>query len=303
MKTIIITILIIGYSTILNSQVPYREIDKWGFIEWNYTKDFEVIIEPQFDEAFFFQGEYARIRVNDKFGFIDKSGKLVVDTIYDYATDFYNGFASVWKNGSQKILNEQLELKYTYPYGFKTIKENKGLDYIVSSFIMPQDFNKKTFKKIKPEEIIYHHVYHSGKHGSANHLIYFVKKANKWGAYYGDELVIPIEYDSIYWIANTYYVTVKGNYKGLYEKNGVEFKKILNCEYELIETINYYNRMVFLAKYLKNGLWGYHYNYNTVTPKYKQIEKTSESKILKVVTTSGNYGYINYDTGEEYFLE
>ncbi len=43
------------------------------------------MIEPQFDGAFPFDGGLADVRVGDKYGFIDKTGKFVIEPRFDFA--------------------------------------------------------------------------------------------------------------------------------------------------------------------------------------------------------------------------
>lgn len=40
-------------------------------------------------------------RQSDKYGYLDETGKLVIDTLYDFADDFYNGLALVLKDGQK----------------------------------------------------------------------------------------------------------------------------------------------------------------------------------------------------------
>ncbi len=47
---------------------------KWGFID----KTGKVVIEPQFDDAWLFrEGGLASVKIGDKHGYIDKTGKYV----------------------------------------------------------------------------------------------------------------------------------------------------------------------------------------------------------------------------------
>ena len=56
----------------------------WGYIN---TKG-EVAIKGPFDDAYFFYGELARIKLNGRYGFIDKKGNLVIPARYHLAHDF-----------------------------------------------------------------------------------------------------------------------------------------------------------------------------------------------------------------------
>ena len=64
---------------------------KYGFID----KSGKVVIEPQFDDAEDFSEGLAQVGKDGKWGFIDKSGKVVIEPQYDYVGDFSEGLAKV----------------------------------------------------------------------------------------------------------------------------------------------------------------------------------------------------------------
>jgi hypothetical protein len=68
---------------------------KWGYID----KNGEWAIPPQFDELTgFFSGGLAALKKDEKYGYIDKDGKPVIDYIFDRADNFINGVAIVSVN-------------------------------------------------------------------------------------------------------------------------------------------------------------------------------------------------------------
>nr|NQU90583.1 WG repeat-containing protein [Bacteroidota bacterium] len=78
-------------------------IDKYG----------NELFEPKYQFASAYQDGYARINSNGglrgKYGFIDKKGNIVIDTIYDGATNFFNGLALVWLDGVKIIIDKSGE--------------------------------------------------------------------------------------------------------------------------------------------------------------------------------------------------
>ncbi|ECR3642583.1 WG repeat-containing protein, partial [Campylobacter coli] len=52
---------------------------KWGFID----KNGEFAIKPNFDDAWYFREGLAKVGLNGKYGLIDKSGKIVIEPIFD----------------------------------------------------------------------------------------------------------------------------------------------------------------------------------------------------------------------------
>jgi len=64
---------------------------KWGFID----KTGNIIIQPQYDEALSFFDGLARVKREGKYGFINKEGKEVILLMYDDARNFSRGLAAV----------------------------------------------------------------------------------------------------------------------------------------------------------------------------------------------------------------
>ena len=58
---------------------------KYGFID----KTDKVVIPIKYDYAWSFSKGLAKVELNGKYGFIDKSGKVVIPIKYDYAWDFF----------------------------------------------------------------------------------------------------------------------------------------------------------------------------------------------------------------------
>jgi len=54
---------------------PIEQDGKWGFID----KTGRIVIKPQFDEAVDFSEGLARVKIGDKWGFIDEMGKIVIE--------------------------------------------------------------------------------------------------------------------------------------------------------------------------------------------------------------------------------
>ncbi|HEY0427788.1 MAG TPA: WG repeat-containing protein [Pyrinomonadaceae bacterium] len=70
---------------------PFELDGKWGYI----NKTGQIIISPQFDEAGFFSDGLAKVKAENKFGFIDEKGKFVINPKYLEAQRFSEGIAAV----------------------------------------------------------------------------------------------------------------------------------------------------------------------------------------------------------------
>lgn len=64
---------------------------KYGFID----KTGKIIIKPQFEYAYDFSEGFGRIVAKGKYGFIDKTGKIIIKPQFDDAWNFSDGLAKV----------------------------------------------------------------------------------------------------------------------------------------------------------------------------------------------------------------
>ena len=64
---------------------------KQGFID----RTGKIVIEARFDEARVFSEGLAAVRVGDKWGYVDPSGRMVIEPQFDMAVPFYDGLALV----------------------------------------------------------------------------------------------------------------------------------------------------------------------------------------------------------------
>jgi hypothetical protein len=85
-------------STVTTGQklVPCNEVDPqtkkktWGFCDCYYAT---TVIKCQYDTTFAFTEGLGRIRQAGKYGFVDKTGKLIIPAKYDGAMEFSEGLA------------------------------------------------------------------------------------------------------------------------------------------------------------------------------------------------------------------
>ena len=74
---------------------------KWGFI----NKNGEVIITPQFDDARSFSNGLAAVQVDGLWGFINAQGEMVIEPQFEDARDFNsNGCVFVLTDSEWKLL-------------------------------------------------------------------------------------------------------------------------------------------------------------------------------------------------------
>jgi hypothetical protein len=74
---------------------------KYGFID----KTGRLVVTPRFDGAEPFSQGLAAVRVDKKYGYIDKTGKWVVQPVFDSASSFHEGAALVEKDGKYGFIS------------------------------------------------------------------------------------------------------------------------------------------------------------------------------------------------------
>ena len=87
---------------------------KMGYID----SSGKMIIEPIFWVAYEFSEGLAAARLNGTYGYINTSGQFVIPPQYDYATAFVDGLAIVYKNGKPFYINKQgyKPFQVVFPY-------------------------------------------------------------------------------------------------------------------------------------------------------------------------------------------
>ncbi|UIR56814.1 WG repeat-containing protein [Sphingobacterium sp. SRCM116780] len=178
----------------------YKYIDTMGnFLPYSFIRNSEFEVEKNFENG--------RAKVhnsnlkNIKYGYIDLSGKLIVDYQYDYATPFSDSLAVVKNN---------------HFFGYIDIHGNavlKNLNYdILTSF---------------HENIAI--VYNTGKTLSSDFLYGAINKKR--------ELIIPLEFNRIDDFKEGYAIAQKeqGGQFGVIDKNG---KFVIRPKYELLQSFS-----------------------------------------------------------------
>ena len=123
--TILLTLMIFGHQA--NAQqtngqsktlYPIMENGLWGFID----KSGQVIIEPKFRSAGQFSEGLAPVRLNGTYGFIDMTGNFVIQPKYDVAYPFEQEQAMIYIDGKPYYIDKNgkttFEHNFTKIYGF-----------------------------------------------------------------------------------------------------------------------------------------------------------------------------------------
>ena len=85
---------------------------KWGFKE----RTGKTVIEPVYDEVFTFHEDLCCVEQEEKFGFINREGEVVIPIEYDCATSFSEGYACVFKREKCGYINVKNEVVVPFDY-------------------------------------------------------------------------------------------------------------------------------------------------------------------------------------------
>lgn len=80
-----------------------RENEKTGYI----NSSGEIVIKPRFANGYDFSEGLAAVREDGLFGYINTSGNFVLKPKYDHATNFVNGVAVVFEDGVKKLIDKK----------------------------------------------------------------------------------------------------------------------------------------------------------------------------------------------------
>ncbi len=96
----------LSYDALMMNYYAYElYCDDYSYRDFTFVDRSGRIIASGFDDAYGFYEDYAAVKKNGKWGYIDKNGDLVVDFIFDKATAISDGSAWVIYKGKTGRLN------------------------------------------------------------------------------------------------------------------------------------------------------------------------------------------------------
>jgi hypothetical protein len=114
MKYILVAVLFFASTPFFAQQHLFKIIEnnKVGYINQNGN----VIIKPVYKSGTNFANGAAAVREDGLFGLIDTMGKYLTEPKYDYISEFTNGIAEAWLNDKTIIINSKGEKIFDYQY-------------------------------------------------------------------------------------------------------------------------------------------------------------------------------------------
>lgn len=247
------------------------ENNKYGYINSSGT----IVIKPQFDVAFPFSEGLALVESNEKYGYINEKGVFVIKPQFLDAYDFCNGLARVSKNVvTNEYLGETQEL-----YGYINNKGQQVIDY---KFSKCGDFSNDLAWITKGVTFKFYDLIDKKGNYILKSDVAFKQDSN------GKTQMILNSASEIYG-ANAFSEGLSCvNYKGKYGFIDKSCKLVISASYDKA-----YSFSEGLAAVSKNGKWGFINKTNKmiISAKYDNVGSFSEN--LAMVNVSGKYGYID----------
>ena len=269
--------------------------------KWGYANEEGVIIIPyKYDSVSFFSSGLAVAEIEGKFGFLKSNGDWHIKPIYEHATNFDYNCASVIDHGIQKNINRKN-------------KKCKKITFLQGGCIPPTHRAKK-------ED---HSIFKNGKNAIINDKYFKDSITNKVEI---DKDTTLFVFDEIIEFSLWKILIKKGGKYGLYDVNGMKDISVYGKEYEVYEIDRGYglDSIIFQFDELKieyqtfaglkdryevrktpfriGNLWGIITNHGQIIlhPKYLDVEIYNWN-LAKVEFEKNKFGYVDIYKRKEYF--
>jgi hypothetical protein len=251
------------------SLIPYRQGNLWGYA----APDKSIVIKPQFEDAKLFQEGFAAVKKAGKYGYIDKTGKLVIPAKYFVAKPFRFGFyaasGKVTEPGDGQ-LNPQKTVLFAgvapAANGYEICIDTKGKQLVKCPAIADNsapDVNKpntvtiiSNYSTIRKTDL-YDKILDDYKMPGAEDSYYIAIRNNKVGVFNKTfDVIVPFEYDSIKKLnmgAMPYLIVAKDGLKGILFGNGSNYMAVENTRLDYVKADDDMNYLIF-TKDGKTGL-------------------------------------------------
>ena len=220
--------------------------NKYGFID----KQGNLVINFQYDSAYSFSDGIAGVQKNGKWGCIDKHGNLLIDYQYTLYGGYQEGLISVQKNGKMGYVDKEgktvIDFKYDIAKPF-----SEGLAHVFI-YTDPQNFTGqgRYIDKMGNTMIIEPKGYTTS--GIFKDGLVSIYNSNKSGIGYMDKqgkIVIDCLYNSVGEFSEGLAKVKKNDKYGFIDKQG---NIIIDFEYDFAESFS-----DKLARVSKGKKWGY----------------------------------------------
>lgn len=316
MKKIFFTTLFVASMVSMSAQdadmslIPYRKGNLWGYAD----ADKKIIITPAYEEADFFSEGFAAVKKAGKYGYINKTGKLVIPFRFTVAKPFRVGYlaaankiltADDLDDNQKAVLFAEASLRADgYEICISTKGETmKGCPAIPETRSAPVTITETNYSTVKKNDI-FDKIISDYKMLGRDDNYYIAIKDSSYGVFNNKfEVIVPFEYSMIKStsIGGLAYLFVEKNrMKGILFGNGSPYVAVDN---DLIvhEKAQNGTDYFIIAKEGKAGVKNANYT-DVIAPEYKEVlyDKNGGFILTGIDNLKGLYFLSGYKVDAKY---
>lgn len=299
------------------SLIPYRKGDLWGYA----ANDKSIFIKPQYAEADFFYEGFAVVKKGDRYGYIDKTGKVAIPFKFYSAKPFRFGYGDA--SGNTKPGDGSISPQKTVLFAGASITPDMYeicIDIRGQKLKCPAinessapDLNKQTtetvvsnYSTIQKSEL-FDKITGDYKMPGAEESYYIATRNNNYGVFNNKfDVIVPFEYNSIEKInigPMVYLKVDKGGMQGILFGNGSPYLAAENNKINYVKSSDGNSYFIF-TKDGKTGLKDTRYK-NIAEPVYTNIvyDATGPGFILTGAVDLKGFIFSNNNILETRFAE
>ncbi len=262
--------------------IPYQSAEKWGYID----KEGKILINPQFNYATVFTGGLALVQSSEsKFGFIDEEGKYKINATYKSALPFSEGLACVVpENGKPQFINDKGDVKFTATTGEICGSFTEGLARVKVGDkwgYLDMDGNMKINPQFDNANIFSEGLACVSQTDKEKHESLYGYINNK------GEIVINYQFKSASIFSDGLAQVSDGKKWGYVDKNG---------KYSINPQFDYAGEFKKGCAAIQQGrMYGYIDNQGklTINPQFNSVSEFSDNGLAYVYSSDGKVGYID----------
>lgn len=253
----------------------FKQNDKWGFIDVNG----KVVISPVYDDCQDFSNGVAAVKMNGQWGYIDASGKVLIRPAFEECTPFVRNVATARKNGKWGVINKGGQSVAGFIFD-KIGEFNDGFAYANNGTIPYYVRSNGKAQKLSKD-----YTYGTFSDGMAPVMD---KKSKRWGFINAKgQIAIETRYDTVYNFSNGIaLVKRKGEYQYIGTNGG---KK--NIDVPTWQELKFVNGVAKVKKTRGVGFMNSDFKMLPVTA--KDATDFNESGIAVLVMFDNSIQYIN----------
>ncbi len=268
----LILILFLAFTVPLFAQdadltlIPYRHGNLWGYASPNKN----IVIKPEYAEANFFYEGFAVVKKGDKYGYINKAGKVVIPFKFFSAKSFRFGYIPKTTTPLNAEDNNQTEVLFAgaslLASGYEICINTKGEKLLKCPAINENsvpELNKpntvtivSNYSTIQKTEL-FDNIIADYKMPGVEENFYIATRNNKNGVFNNKfDVIVPFEYDKIEKVnigIMVYLIVEKDGLKGMLFGNGSPYMAVENTKLLYVKSSKGNNYFIF-TKDGKTGL-------------------------------------------------